>query len=670
MALRFSAITLSVLSCSLLSLGALGALAMPSDVEGRSPPPDAEFLDHHFIEEPFFGPAFVPDFRIEGMPLGKAKAPSSGPHPGSRGGTVVADGRGVLVLDRDSGTLVRTDRDGQPLARLELHSHAGELVWNGSDRVYVADRTDDRVAVVDPGDASGTGLKVIDGVKIHEPHGLALTPDGKTLLVTSVADHQLVAIDTQTLSERWRYDIGQEPRAVAVSPDGRQAMVGFLSTGAIAMVDLSGTSPSASYVALDPALSSSVDVFSGSSFNEMGMPVAPTGDVGRRFARNVFAIGYIGDGLVVAPHQLSTPHQPSFGGESLETYGGGGGFLAPITHRVAMIDSEQALAPKLAFAEIGAHQPRAIAYDLASDTLYVAGYGDDRVLAIAEVSQSTMHLAWTTSVAQSGSCAPDGLAVEGDTLYVHCELGRRLVEIDVKDSSQTDPNTGLPGPQSVAGPELASSTLSAAEQRGADLFRRGRDHRVSTGGFMACASCHPEGRADGLSWRIEGHNLQTPMLSGRLVGTHPFKWDGKDKDLETSLTATVGRLGGSGLTPADVADLQAFLEQLPKPEAPTADSAAIARGRELFESEDTACAACHEGSKLADGQQHDLGTNLATVDTPSLIGLAHSAPYYHDGSARTLRALLTDKANVHGMGKTSHLSEEQIADLTAYLESI
>jgi mono/diheme cytochrome c family protein len=618
--------------------------------------------------EPFFGGGFVADFTLQDMPIGGVEAPQVGPHPGSHGSTVVADGRGLLILDRDSGELVRSDRRGQPLARLKFHSDAGELVWNGSDRVYVADRTDDRVAVVSPGDELGRGLKVIDGVKIREPHGLALTPDGKTLLVTSVTEQALVAIDTETLAERWRLELAQEPRSVAVSADGKQALVGFLSTGAVAMVDLGGARPSADWLALDPALPSSVDPFSGQLvINDFGMPVSPSEapDVGRRFARNAFAVGFIGDGLAVVPHQLSTPHLPANGGEDMGTYGGGGGFLAPITHRVAMIDTENAFAPKTAFVEIGLHQPRALAYDLASDTLYLAGYGDDRVMAIADVSRSSIHLAWATSVATVGSCAPDGITFEGDDVFVHCELGRRLISIDT-----TSGETNFGTPIASAGPELASTTRSDAELRGADLFRRGRDHRLSTGGFMACASCHPEGRTDGLSWRIEGHNLQTPLLAGRVVGTHPYKWDGKDVDLPTSLTNTVGRLGGSGLTPDDVRDLRAFLENLPQPKPPTGDHAAIARGRELFESEETACSACHDGSKLADGQQYDFATNLVQVDTPSLVGLAYSAPYYHDGSARTLRALLTDKASVHGMGKTSQLDDAQIDDLIAYLESL
>jgi cytochrome c peroxidase len=58
------------------------------------------------------------------------------------------------------------------------------------------------------------------------------------------------------------------------------------------------------------------------------------------------------------------------------------------------------------------------------------------------------------------------------------------------------------------------------------------------------------------------------------------------------------------------------------------------------------------------------------ADTPSLIGLAASAPYYHDGSAVTLEAVIRDRGDVHGMAETSKLSDTQVADLTAYLKSL
>ena len=55
-------------------------------------------------------------------------------------------------------------------------------------------------------------------------------------------------------------------------------------------------------------------------------------------------------------------------------------------------------------------------------------------------------------------------------------------------------------------------------------------------------------------------------------------------------------------------------------------------------------------------------------DTPSLKGLSVTAPYFHDGSARTLDDVV--EQNHHRMGTTSHLSAEERAALVAYLKTL
>ena len=192
--------------------------------------------------------------------------------------------------------------------------------------------------------------------------------------------------------------------------------------------------------------------------------------------------------------------------------------------------------------------------------------------------------------------------------------------------------------------------------------------QISQRGGLACASCHPDGRADGLSWRIDKHELQTPLLAGRVVGTHPFKWDGGDADLRTSLTSTMKRLGGFGLDPASTDSLAVYLEGLPTVRTPTRDVVAVSRGKKLFA--DQGCRTCHDGVNYTDQERHKFGGTLSESDTPSLLGLAASAPYFHDGSAATLEALLRDRGAVHGMADTAKLDDKQIADMTAFLETL
>ena len=62
--------------------------------------------------------------------------------------------------------------------------------------------------------------------------------------------------------------------------------------------------------------------------------------------------------------------------------------------------------------------------------------------------------------------------------------------------------------------------------------------------------------------------------------------------------------------------------------------------------------------------------HVKEFDTPTLIELFRTAPYFHDGSATTLKEVLVDrnKGDVHGT--TSDLKPEEIADLIEFLESL
>src|SRR5690606_30107297 len=116
-------------------------------------------------------------------------------------------------------------------------------------------------------------------------------------------------------------------------------------------------------------------------------------DTGRRSARNMFAVAFVGHGLAVTPHELATP-QLTRKPQDTGTYGGGDSF-SPITHTLSMLGGETlegaAATAALEQATLAVHMPRSLAYDLGRDTLYVGGYGDDAVQAIAEVSQRSVH---------------------------------------------------------------------------------------------------------------------------------------------------------------------------------------------------------------------------------------------------------------------------------------
>ncbi|NTV62620.1 MAG: c-type cytochrome [Oscillochloris sp.] len=122
--------------------------------------------------------------------------------------------------------------------------------------------------------------------------------------------------------------------------------------------------------------------------------------------------------------------------------------------------------------------------------------------------------------------------------------------------------------------------------------------------------------------------------------------------------------------------LRAMPTPPPAPLTPT-----VQRGQALFA--ELGCAACHRGPTLSSeayfntGVSADQPRNRGLARVPSLLGLAQTAPYFHDGSAATL----ADVVRAYERGGMAHgpalspaispfvISAAERADLVAFLAS-
>jgi sugar lactone lactonase YvrE len=581
-------------------------------------------------------------FELSGRPVGNER-PASATPAYLAGARIVAAGDGALVIDADSGALIKTDAAGNRIGQLAIARDAGLLTFDAAAGIaYVADRQHDRIAVVRT--AAMTLASTI--ATPAEPYGVALTPDRKLLLVSTIADRTLVAYDVATGGERWRTPLASEPRGIAVSPDGSRALVAYLATGTVDQIDLAGPRR-AEHIALSSAASP--------------RRCRRCGNDGDSFARGSFAVTFLGPNQAVVPFQREIPVQTNEGAERTGSYGGG--VESPLTHQLAFLGFGDGNVAQTT-AQIAQHQPRALAWDQAHDALYVAGLGTDSLLQIRNASQASITGGASMSLTRGAErCGPDGVAIgAAGSVLVWCSFTRRVMRIELAASDKSDR-----GGTVTDGPALVATAMTAKQHQGLVLFHAA-ESQISQRGALACASCHPESRTDGLSWRIDKRELQTPLLSGRLVGTHPFKWDGTDPTLRASLRSTMKRLGGEGLNKRETDALAAYLEALPAVRAPTREPGQVARGKRVFEAE--GCRSCHDGAAYTDRERHKLAGTLRESDTPSLLGVSASAPYFHDGSAATLEALLRDRGAVHGMADTARLTDQQVADLTAFLDTL
>ena len=260
---------------------------------------------------------------------------------------------------------------------------------------------------------------------------------------------------------------------------------------------------------------------------------------------------------------------------------------------------------------------------------------------------------------------------------------------------------------------VGGETLPPDVLRGKILFYDATSTRLNSEHYMSCASCHLDGSQDGQTWDFTslGEGLRNTIdLRGRAGMRHGrLHWTGnfdevqdfenqiRDFGLGEGLMSDVKFHQGTRSNPLgmakagvsrDLDDLAAYVSSLNKfdpspfrnPDGSlTADAIA---GREIFNA--LRCYDCHGGRDFTDsalGVLHDVGTikpgsgsraggMLTGIDTPTLRGVWSTAPYLHDGSANTLRDVLTT-ANPDGKhGNTATLSPTEIDQLVAYLQQI
>ena len=129
--------------------------------------------------------------------------------------------------------------------------------------------------------------------------------------------------------------------------------------------------------------------------------------------------------------------------------------------------------------------------------------------------------------------------------------------------------------------------------------------------------------------------------------------------------------------------LQAYQLSLaaPTPPAGSFDAAAAERGRAIFQGPGR-CASCHSGPRFTDANDklHPASDSMAEPESPSyaarsatrqyrtapLAGVWQHAPYFHNGSAATLEAVVATYNQRLALG----LSTAQQADLVQYLKSL
>ena len=240
---------------------------------------------------------------------------------------------------------------------------------------------------------------------------------------------------------------------------------------------------------------------------------------------------------------------------------------------------------------------------------------------------------------------------------------------------------------------LGRAPQPTPERRGERLFYSAR---FAFQGHFGCANCHIEGTLDGLSWDLEPDGFGVDIVDNRLLeevaDTAPYKWNGGNPDLETECGPRTEKYfyRAQSYSPAELTDLVSFIKSIPsRPNRYRRKDGDLTaqqqRGLSIFTRTLTKsgkqidynnqCVVCHNGPHYTNLSMVDVGTGKPTdrsplVDVPQLNNVVLSAPYLHDGSARTLEEIWT-VFNPHDRhGVTNDLSKDELNDLIEYLKTL
>lgn len=602
------------------------------------------------------------------------------------------------------GGKVRADERSSAVDEPDFASPLEVLLSADGARLYVLCQQSDEVRVLD-----AASYAVIKNIAVgHVPRGFSLSPDGKRLFVTNSWDDTISVIDTGALSVIATWPVGAEPSSVVEDRQGKRLFVANRISNDIAVLDAQTgveekrlvAGRGASYLALSP---DGTRLYATHVYpNDSPHRTAPESeitviDVARAVVvdrlplhaiAGVFHAAISNDGRlgVVAEY-----HPKNL--VPLAHLEHGGAFEDTLTLFGADVGSTVEV--PLDELERYAAQPFGVAIAPDKSRIYVTSGGSAMVTVIdvprllryihahpkpfvQNLSASANYVVARIGVGQN----PRGLTLTSD--------GRRLFVADRLDDtiSVIDTRTNrLASTIQLAGPKAIS-----ALRRGEQTFYSARQ---SFQGQIGCANCHIDSTFDGLTWDLEPDGFGRDIVDNKLLegvkGTEPFKWIGTNPNIPTECGPRTEKYfwRSENYDDLTLADLTVYVRSLePRPNrwrlADGEQTPAQERGEAIFERardkfgkpivESNRCSFCHSGPKGTNQKISDVGTRKATDNTglfksAPLTNIALTAPYLHDGSARTMEEIWTVYNPDDKHGRTNDLTKDELNDLIEYLRT-
>ena len=598
------------------------------------------------------------------------------------------DGRRLAVSDRTAGCLYVLDaQTGDISTTIRLRSRPSSLAWESAERVVVSEYGDGSVAQVDV--QKGRVLRRFDvGPK---PVGVAVAAGKGLLVVCDFGLHTVSILDLKTGNLRATIPAGRHPYFAAITPDERTAIIGNLLPSGPAVEHAS-----ASVVSL-------IDLDAGTKIRDIPLPdnsanvrqvrVSPDG----RWAYVVHTRGR----TMLPTTQLDRGWINTNALSILDLAGRGGFQTRP--YATLLLDTVTA----------GAADPWGIALSPDGKTAWISIAGAHEIARIdlgrlhellagkpkeSEISNLKSQIGDAADIWRQIQADPgkrDQLSYHLSALYAADLISRVPIAAKGPRAIAASPD----GKQLMVASYYSGEVLSLdpnrcqvikrmglGDQPAPDTARHGEfvfhDGRHSFQHWLSCATCHPDGRADGLNWDLLNDGIGNPKNAHSLLWsdrTPPLMSLGIREDMEEATQKGFQFIQFREIEEGDLNAVRAYLRSMEPEASPLLVGGRLSeearKGQRIFENAEVGCSACHPAPLFTSLKTHDVGTRSAldrsgAFDTPTCVELWRTGPYLHDGSAVTLKEVLTTKNPDDKHGKTSHLSDEEIDALVEYLLSL
>ena len=582
--------------------------------------------------------------------------------------TASSDGKAIFVVSAFENMLTRVDLADRSTTFFPLEGEPSRIT-RVQNLILVSLRAARQVALFRE---TESGLEDLGRVDVGaEPIGIVAQEGGSAFYVASSMSGLVQEFDLVTREVLRTWEMPGQPRSLVLHPNGKVLYVAGTFGGQAHWIDL-GTAKAS------PMEFRAHQVFSQQTGDTVPAAMRITGDMAITPDGKLLGIP-----MLVIDAETPIPEAGGMNDEPDRPRPPEGGYSKRADPVVTLVPLDEEGHPELAQDAILGISMEELSYissvRFSPDGSFIAAAMEsvNRVVLLATEPGLVIGRRETGPVGTSG-IGPESLIMTAagpssvlftskNQLEIYAFLDRSVASVDLEDPLINKVFVEIPAQQMTT---VAHGDLPADVERGRRLFYAANDPRVSRpGSAISCSTCHFEGRTDGLSWPFERGLRQTPSLAGLISIKEPVGWAGQAETVAIdAMNTSQGLMGGLGLQMKDADDIAAYIDWSRPVDLPMAGSLneQARRGEAIFNRSDIGCMSCHNGALFSDGQKHDL-LGFAGVKTPSLLGVSATPPYFHDGSATTLREVIL---RTNEKAVSSDLSESEIEDLIGYLRTL